>query len=64
MPDCIHDPVSVRAGDLPFFVPGTEGVLIHPKVAPQDDEHVITKNYPNSFHKTDLKETLDSDGIE
>lgn len=50
-------------GDLPFFVPGTDGVLIHPKVAPQDDEHVITKNYPNSFLKTDLKETLDAEGI-
>ncbi|TWI00253.1 nicotinamidase-related amidase [Luteimonas cucumeris] len=51
-------------GDLPFFVPGTEGVLIHPKVAPQDGEHVITKNYPNSFLKTDLKQTLDSEGVE
>lgn len=51
-------------GDLPFFVPGSEGVLIHPKVAPQEGEHVITKNYPNSFLKTDLKETLESAGIE
>ncbi len=51
-------------GDLPFFVPGSDGVLIHPKVAPQDGEHVITKNFPNSFLKTDLKETLDSEGIE
>ena len=51
-------------GDLPFFVPGSDGVLIHPKVAPQDGEHVITKNFPNSFLKTDLKATLDSAGIE
>jgi len=52
------------AGDVPFFVPGSDGVLIHPQVAPQDGEHVVTKNFPNSFLKTDLKETLDSDGIE
>lgn len=51
-------------GNVPFFVPGTDGVLIHPKVAPRDGEHVIAKNYPNSFLKTDLKETLDSEGIE
>lgn len=48
----------------PFFVPGSDGVLIHPTVAPSDEELVIVKNYPNSFLKTDLKKTLDEKGIE
>lgn len=50
--------------DAPFFVPGTEGVLIHPMVAPQESEQVILKNHPNSFLKTDLKDVLDANGTE
>nr|WP_255662849.1 isochorismatase family protein [Acidovorax sp. D4N7] len=30
----------------------------------QPDEAVITKNYPNSFLKTDLKKFLDDQGLE
>ncbi|MDF0750877.1 cysteine hydrolase [Marinobacter sp. 71-i] len=48
----------------PFFTPGTDGVDIHESVAPQGDEPVIVKNYPNSFLKTNLKELLDASGIE
>lgn len=48
----------------PFFVPGTDGVKIHPTVAPTEGELVITKNYPNSFLQTDLKQTLDEKGVE
>lgn len=47
-----------------FFTPGTDGVHIHESVAPQGDEPVIVKNYPNSFLKTNLKELLDASGIE
>jgi nicotinamidase-related amidase len=40
------------------------GVEINAAVAPTDGEKVITKNYVNSFRETDLKATLDSNGIE
>ena len=49
--------------DVPFFVPGTDGVEIIPAVAPAEGELVITKNYPNSFRETGLKQALDADGI-
>jgi len=49
---------------IPFFQPGTDGVEIIFQVAPQAGEAVVTKNYPNSFLKTDLKQILDQQGIE
>ena len=50
--------------DAPFFVPGTEGAEIIPTVAPVEGEMVITKNYPNSFRETDLKQALDAESIQ
>ncbi len=50
--------------NTPFFKAGTNGVKIHPQVAPLDSETVILKNYPNSFLKTNLKEELDKSDIE
>jgi nicotinamidase-related amidase len=50
--------------DVPFFVPGTEGVEIIPAVAPAEGELVIIKNYPNSFRETELKQALDEEGIQ
>lgn len=50
--------------DAPFFLPGSDGVQIHSKVAPADNELVILKNYPNSFLKTELEKALDERGIE
>lgn len=47
-----------------LFTPGSDGVNIHESVAPESDEPVILKNYPNSFLKTNLKERLDANGIE
>lgn len=49
---------------LPFFVPGTDGVQIHPTVAPQEGEQVIVKNRPNSFLGTGLEAALDARGVE
>jgi len=37
-----------------FFLPNTEGVKIHPSVAPAAGEKVITKHYPNAFRETEL----------
>lgn len=50
--------------DMPIFVQGTDGVQIHPLVAPREGEQVIVKNFPNSFLNTNLKQVLDEQGIE
>ncbi len=50
--------------DIPFFTPDTQGVAIHPLVAPLDSETVLLKHFPNSFRETGLKELLDQQGIE
>lgn len=57
--------VSIRheAPDAPIFVPGSEGAKINVAVLPQGDEPVITKNYPNSFRDTGLKDMLDKHGV-
>lgn len=49
--------------DLGFFLPDTEGAEINEKVAPLENEEVITKNFPNSFLKTDLESRLKEKGI-
>src|SRR3954454_16134907 len=38
--------------------PGTEGVEIHPAVAPLEDERVLTKAQPNGFLGTGLEARL------
>ena len=66
---------AARAADVPVvhvrheepdstqgFAPGTNGVQTHASVAPADGEHVIVKNYPNSFLETDLADHLASVG--
>ncbi|WP_218997738.1 cysteine hydrolase family protein [Shewanella algae] len=50
--------------NAPLFTPGSGGVEIHESVAPDGDEPVILKNYPNSFLNTNLKELLDTNSIE
>ncbi len=49
--------LSIRPGAT-FFLPGTTGAAFHQTVAPQNDEVVIVKNYPNSFRDTPLFEAL------
>ncbi len=41
-----------------FFLPGTDGAKINDKVAPQEGEEVVVKNYPNSFRDTPLLDIL------
>jgi nicotinamidase-related amidase len=57
--------VNIRheAPGAPIFVPGSEGAKINDAVLPQGDEPVVTKNYPNSFRDTGLKDTLDKHGV-
>lgn len=41
-----------------FFLPGTEGVMIHSSVSPQGEERVLVKHSPNSFFRTELEAVL------
>jgi nicotinamidase-related amidase len=50
--------------DAPIFVPGTDAVDIQQAVAPAGDEPVIIKNHVNAFRETNLKQELDTKGIE
>ncbi len=52
------------APEATFVRPGTEGVEIHPLVAPADGERVIDKAAPNGFVDTALEEELRSTGID
>ncbi len=52
------------APDAPFFKKGTAGAEIHPLVAPEGDETLITKDEPNAFLGTDLEQRLRADGID
>jgi nicotinamidase-related amidase len=44
--------------------PGTDGVQIHPLVAPRPDEPVVTKAEPNAFLDTDLEQLLRDQGVD
>ena len=54
--------LSVRPGST-FFLPGTRGAQIHELVAPQANETVVEKNFPNSFRATNLEQTLKGLGV-
>ncbi len=55
--------ISTRPGAT-FFLPGTDGVNTNQMVAPQGNEIVVVKNYPNSFRSTSLSEILKSKTID
>lgn len=46
-----------------FFLPETDGALIHARVRPEAGETVVVKHFPNSFRGTDLHATLQAAGI-
>jgi len=46
-----------------FFLPETDGALIHARVRPEANETVVVKHFPNSFRGTDLHEKLQAAGI-
>lgn len=54
--------LSARPGAT-FFIPGTEGVEIHPKVRPLPGELVVQKVFPNAFRKTSLLEHLKKEEV-
>jgi nicotinamidase-related amidase len=53
---------SLRPGAT-FFLPDTPGAEIHDSVRPLPGEHVITKNFPNSFRATTLHEMLQGNEV-
>jgi nicotinamidase-related amidase len=55
--------ISTRPGAT-FFLPDTDGMQIHPSIAPLADETVIVKHFPNSFRETTLLEHLKGLGVE
>jgi len=54
--------VSVQKG-ASFFLPDTEGILIHENVRPLPGEMVFQKYYPNSFRETGLLDHLKKEDI-
>ena len=52
------------APDATFMRPGTDGVEIHPLVAPAGGEPVIQKAHPNGFLETDLEQRVGELGID
>lgn len=54
---CHHD------GKSEELEKGTDGWQVYADVSPNKDERVFDKEYNSAFHKTDLKEYLDSKGI-
>jgi nicotinamidase-related amidase len=50
--------ISMRKGAT-FFLPGTEGIMIHDSVKPVQGETVLQKNFPNSFRGTELAKVLE-----
>ncbi len=55
-----HEAASPKS---PFFRPATQGAEIHESVKPTENEPVILKHRPNSFHGTDLHARLQSAGV-
>jgi nicotinamidase-related amidase len=55
--------VSVRPG-ASFFLPNTDGLLIHESVKPLPGEVILQKNYPNSFRGTPLMTHLEGEGVQ
>ena len=56
-----HEVLNPERG---LFIRGTNGFELHSRLKPRPEDRRIVKNYPGSFSKTDLEETLRKDGIE
>ncbi len=54
-----------QAGIAPFFNAGTDGANIHPDVLRAAPEApVVIKEYADSFHKTNLEQVLEQNGVQ
>lgn len=59
----VHVRHEFPSADAPFFVPGSEGAQIHPKVRAQGEEPVVLKHQINAFRDTELAGLLTEHGI-
>ena len=46
-----------------FFLPNTDGVLIHKNITPLESEYIVTKHAPNSFFETNLLDIMKENNI-
>ncbi|MCL1939063.1 MAG: cysteine hydrolase [Desulfovibrionaceae bacterium] len=49
--------INTREGAT-FFLPNTDGVKIHKRLAPCEGENVVIKHAPNSFYNTNLSDII------
>ena len=47
-----------------FFLPDTQGMDLHQRIAPLPEETIIQKHFPNSFRDTALLDALKAAGVE
>jgi len=55
---------AVSKPERGVFIPGSHGFALHPRLHPRATDTRIVKNYPGSFTKTKLEDTLRQHGIE
>jgi nicotinamidase-related amidase len=60
----VHIRHEFPTAEAPFFCPSSEGSKINARVKNRDGEAVILKHHINSYRETNLKETLDKNGID
>lgn len=60
----VHVRHEFESADAPFFAPDSLGAAIHAKVQPNEGEPVVLKHKVNAFLGTNLKHTLDQQGVE
>lgn len=60
----VHVRHEFTSADAPFFLPGSDGAKIHPKVRGLEGEPVVLKHHVNSFRETELKAILDKHGVQ
>ncbi len=61
---CFHIQHLAVRPEATFFLPGTPGAEIHPCVQPLPGDPIITKNFPNGFRDTALRDSLQAAGID
>ncbi|MGY2377030.1 cysteine hydrolase family protein [Pseudomonas sp. SDO524_S393] len=59
----IHVRHESTSQDAPFFVPGSEGAHLHPKVLNEGNEPVVVKHFINAFRDTNLRTLLEQRSI-
>jgi nicotinamidase-related amidase len=56
--------IYIQHSSNAFLIKGSEGWQIHPQLKPLEGEKIIHKCHPSAFKETELKEHLDTKGIQ